>query len=57
MARGDGPYKIVQMVGGNPSKIEFSYDMNIFASFNVRDLSPYIEDEENNIEDLRENSF
>ena len=57
MARGDGPYKIVQMVGGNASKIELSYDMNIFATFNVRDLSPYIEDEENNIEDLRENSF
>ena len=43
MARGDGPYLIVQIVGDNVYKIEFSGDMNIFATFNIAGLTPYIE--------------
>ena len=55
MARGDGPYKIVQRVGDNAYKVELPGDMNISAAFNVRDLTPYIKDEDENIGDLRAN--
>jgi len=55
MARGDGPYKIVQKVGDNACKIELLSDMNISAIFNVKDLTPYIEDEDKGHEDLRVN--
>ena len=43
MATGDGPYNIVQKVGDNEYKVEFSGDMNISTSFNVEGLTPYIE--------------
>jgi len=39
MARGDGPYKIVQMVRDNAHKIELSGDINISSTFNIRDLT------------------
>jgi len=55
MTREDGPYKIVRKVGDNAYKIELMGDMNISATFNVRDLTPYIEDEDEGHEDFREN--
>jgi len=53
MARGDGPYKIVQMVRDDAYEMELSSDMNIFKTSNVTDLTPYIEDEDEGNEDLR----
>jgi len=55
MARGDGPYKIVYKVGDNTYKVELSDDMNISATFNDRDLTPYIEDGDEDIGNLRVN--
>ena len=55
MARGDGPYKIVQRVGDNAYKVELSSNINKITTFNVRDLTPYIEDEHDGNEDLRAN--
>ena len=55
MAKGDGPYKIVQRVGDNAYKVELPGDINIFATFKVGDLTPYIEDEDKDIGDLRAN--
>jgi len=46
MVGGNGLYHIVQKVGDNAYKIELPGDMNISATFNVRDLPPYIEDED-----------
>jgi len=46
---------IVHTVGDNAYKVEFSGDMNISATFNVGDLTPCIEDEDEDIEDLRVN--
>ena len=57
MAMGDGPQKIVQRVGDNAQKVKLSGDMNISTTFNVGDLSPYIEDEDEDIEDLRANAL
>jgi len=55
IARGDGPYKILQKVGDNAYKIELQGKMNILATFNVGDLTPYIEDEDEGYKYLREN--
>lgn len=45
MARGDGPFKVLAKVGANAYKLELPGDMTVSATFNVGDLSPYIEDE------------
>ena len=57
MARGDCPYEIVQKVGDNAYKIKLQGDMNISATFNVKDLTPYIEDEDESHEYLRVNAL
>jgi len=51
------PYKLMQKVGDNTYKIELADDMNIFTTFNVGDLTPYIEDKDEGREDLRANSI
>ena len=55
MARGDDLYKIMQRVGDNAYKVELPSDMNISTTFNVGDLTSYIEDEDEDIGDLRAN--
>ena len=55
MARGNDPHKIVQKVGDNAYKIELLDEMNIFATFNVGDLTPYTKDKDEGCEDLRAN--
>jgi len=45
MARRDGPFKVLAKVGANAYKLELPGDMAVSATFNVGDLSPYIEDE------------
>jgi len=42
--------------GSNTYKLELPRDMTIFATFNVGDLSPYVEDDIG-FGDLRANSF
>ena len=46
MARGDGPYKVVQKVGENAHKIELPKDTQIYVTFNIGDLTSYLEDAE-----------
>jgi len=53
VARGDGPYKIMQKVGDNAYKIEFSSNINISATLNVGYLTPFIKDEDDGHEDLK----
>jgi len=55
MARGDDPYKIVQRIGDNASKMELLDDMKISTTFNIGDLTPYIEDKDEGNEDFRKN--
>ena len=42
-------------MGENAYKIELAGDMQISATFTIEDLTPYLEDDERHIEDLREN--
>jgi len=46
MARVDGPYKVVQKVRENAYKIELPANMQVSATFNIRDLTRYLEDDE-----------
>jgi len=55
MAREDNPYKVMQKPGENAYKIELSGDMHISATFNIQDLTPYIEEDDEQHEDLRAN--
>ena len=45
----------MQIVADNAYKVELPGDMNISAIFNVGDLTPYIVNEDDDIEDLRAN--
>jgi len=45
MARGDGPFKVLAMVGANAYKLELPGDMAVLGTFDAGDLSPYIKDE------------
>ncbi|PKI31371.1 hypothetical protein CRG98_048238 [Punica granatum] len=56
MPRADGSFLVKEKVNNdNTYKIELPDDYNVSATFNVRDLSPYFEDEEDM--DLRANPF
>jgi len=55
MDTGDGSYKVVQKVGENAYKIELLGDTQVSVTFNVGDLTPYLEDDEEHDEDLRIN--
>ena len=52
MPRADGPFRVVEKVNDNAYKIELPGDYNVSATFNVRDLSPYLEDSLDDGEDL-----
>jgi len=56
MARGDGPFKVLAKVGTNAYKLELPGDMAISSTFNVGDLSPFVEDDID-FRDLRANPF
>jgi len=43
--RADGPFKIVQKINDNAYKVEFPGTYGVSATFNVADLSPYLDDE------------
>ena len=57
MARGDGLYEVVRNVGENAYKIKLPRDMQIFATFNVGDLTSYSGDNEEHDEYLRINAL
>jgi hypothetical protein len=42
----DGPFKIVQKINDNAYKVELPGTYGVSATFNVADLSPYFDDEE-----------
>ena len=45
MPRAEGPYKVVARVNDNAYKIELPGDYGVHATFNVGDLSPYLDDD------------
>jgi len=55
MARSDGPFEIIEKVGNNAYKLQLPGDMAVSATFNVSDLSPYVEDSIEDPSDLRPN--
>jgi len=54
MPRRDGPFKILGKVNDIVYKLELPGDMGVSPTFNVGDLIPYLEDEDDE-DDLREN--
>ena len=55
MPRAEGPYKVMERVNDNAYKIELPGDYGVHATFNVGDLSPYIDDD--GISELRSIPF
>ncbi|XP_074299792.1 uncharacterized protein LOC141630959 [Silene latifolia] len=45
MPRAEGPYKVVGRVNNNAYKVEIPGDYGVHATFNVGDLSPYLDDD------------
>jgi len=56
MPRGDGPFKILEKVNDNTYKLELPGDMGVSPTFNVGDLTPYLNDEEDG-DDLKANQI
>ena len=55
MARSDGPFEVIEKVGSNDYKLQLSGHMAISATFNIGDLSPYVDDPIEDPSDLRSN--
>jgi len=55
MARSDGPFEVLEKVGSNAYKLQLPGDMAVSATFNIGDLSPYVEDNIEDPSDLRSN--
>ena len=54
MPRADGPFEVLERINNNAYKIHLPGEYGISASFNVANLSPYLEDD--TLENLRANS-
>uniref|UniRef100_A0A2N9J8I5 Integrase catalytic domain-containing protein n=1 Tax=Fagus sylvatica TaxID=28930 RepID=A0A2N9J8I5_FAGSY len=50
MPRADGPFRVLQRIGEKAYKIELPGDYGVSATFNVSDLSPYYEDQEDQVD-------
>ena len=50
MPQVDGPFKVLQRIRENAYKIELPGDYGVSATFNVSDLSPYYEDQEDQMD-------
>uniref|UniRef100_A0A2N9FZ08 RNA-directed DNA polymerase n=1 Tax=Fagus sylvatica TaxID=28930 RepID=A0A2N9FZ08_FAGSY len=50
MPRADGPFRGLQRIAENAYKIELPGDYGVSATFNVSDLSPYYEDQEDQVD-------
>jgi len=57
MARSDGSFEVIEKVDNNAYKLQLPGDMAISATFNIRDLSPYMEDTMEDPSDFRTNPF
>jgi hypothetical protein len=44
MPRVDRPFQVIEMVNDNAYKVDLPGEYNISGTFNVKDLSPYLED-------------
>uniref|UniRef100_A0A7C8Z7B4 Tf2-1-like SH3-like domain-containing protein n=1 Tax=Opuntia streptacantha TaxID=393608 RepID=A0A7C8Z7B4_OPUST len=55
MARSDGPFEVIAKIGDNAYKLQLPGDMAVSATFNVGDLSPYVEDSVEDPSDLETN--
>ena len=53
--RSDGPFEIMEKIGPNAYKVDLPSDYGISATFNVSDLSPYF-DEDEELPSLRSSS-
>jgi ribosomal protein L21E len=53
MPRVDGPFRIIEKVNDNAYKVDLSGDYNVSSTFNVKDLTPYLDDIDDT--DLRTN--
>jgi len=56
LPRADGPFEVLAKVNPNACKIDLPGDYGVSATFNVADLSPYY-DAEDDLPSLRSNSF
>jgi len=45
MPTGDGPFTVLEKVNDNAYKLELPGDMGLSPTFNVDDLTPYLEDD------------
>jgi len=54
MPRADGPFEALERVNDNAYKVNLPSDYGVSATFNVADLSPYLEDD--HLSNLRANS-
>jgi len=54
MPRADGPFESLERVNDNAYKVDLPGDYGVSATFNVADLSPYLEDD--HLANLRANS-
>jgi len=55
MSRVNGPFWVIKRVNDNVYKIDLPGEYNVSTTFNVKDLSPYLEDVDNS--DMRTNHF
>jgi len=55
MPRADGPFEVLERINDNAYKVDLPGDYGVSTTFNVADLSPYLEDDY--LEDLRANSL
>ena len=54
MPRADGPFEVLERINENAYKVNLPGDYGVSATFNVADLSPYVEDD--HLANLRANS-
>ena len=55
MPRSDGPFEILETIGPNAYKVDLPRECGVSATFNVAELSPYY-DKNEDIASLRSNS-
>jgi len=52
MTQEEGPFKVLERIGGNAYKLELLGDIHVSTTFNVGDLALYVDEE---FENLRAN--
>jgi hypothetical protein len=46
MSRADGPFKILEKINNNAYKLELPLEFGVSRTFNILDLRPYLEEED-----------